>query len=119
MRPGKKPHRVRPIPVPRAARDLIRRVDPNRVMQPVVPSQRFVMDGEDWLAQVAGAGLGGSDALAVPALVAVRFFRAADPDVPVREALLPPGRLGTLFDEELRALFLSARPIEPPDEQPR
>ncbi|NIP77858.1 MAG: hypothetical protein GWM90_01100 [Gemmatimonadetes bacterium] len=42
----------------------------------------------------------------------MHFYREAEPDVPVREALVPAGAFPHLGPEELRVLFERATPIE-------
>jgi hypothetical protein len=76
----------------------------------------FEMDGEEWGARSAGAGAYGTGRTGAARLVAVHFFRSADPETPVREALLPAERLRHLRPEELRELFERATPIELPED---
>lgn len=72
----------------------------------------FEMAGEDWVAREAGAGSYGTGKRGIARLLAVHFFRASTPDLPVREALIPAGTFGSLRSSELRELFERATPIE-------
>lgn len=74
--------------------------------------QGFEMDGEEWWARSAGAGAYGTGRSGLARLVAVHFYRAADPSVPVREALIPAGAFRGMSAEELRVAFERATPIE-------
>lgn len=78
---------------------------------PPVPEQRFDADGVEWIARVAGEGMGGTGFPGRAHIIAIHFFRADDPDTPVRETLTAAGRFEALYDEELRQLLHSARPI--------
>jgi hypothetical protein len=75
-------------------------------------------DGEAWLARVAGAGNAGTGRFGCAHIAAVHFFRAAEPDRPLREALLAGGRFPWLHEVELRELWARATPIVNPEEQP-
>ena len=70
------------------------------------------IDGEEWRVRVAGAGSYGTGDRGSARLVAVHFHREAEPETPVREALVPAGRFPHLRPEELRTLFERATPIE-------
>lgn len=63
------------------------------------------MGSERWIARVAGVGAGGTGKVGMAYLVAVHFYRAEEPERPVREALLPRGSFEGLFDGELVALY--------------
>jgi hypothetical protein len=75
------------------------------------PAVPFTMDGEAWLARVAGYGTGGTGLTARFALVAVHFARAEAPGMPLREALVANERLHEMFEEELIATYRKATPI--------
>jgi hypothetical protein len=117
---------ARPVPVPPAVHDLIRQVAPERTepstpkrtertaserAEPAPSGREFTVDGEVWLARIAGEGVGGTGTGAVAFLVAVRFYSAAAPEQAVREVLIPRGRFEMLYDEELVELFRTARPL--------
>jgi hypothetical protein len=128
---------ARPVPVPRAVRDLIRQVAADRgdvepdpgtnaaadagtsapPRDPAAPDtgRRFTVDGEEWIARIAGEGAVGTGSGPAAFLVAVRFYPAAHPETPAREILIPRGRFDSLYDDELRVLFHSARPLPPPN----
>lgn len=72
----------------------------------------FEMEGAAWAVRATGAGSYGTGGLGAARLLAVHFFREEEPDVPVREALIPAGVFPGLADEELRALFERATPID-------
>jgi hypothetical protein len=110
-------------------RDLIRQVAPDSAAEPLSGERAFTVDGRDWVARIAGEGVGGTGARGGAYLVAIRFYpahasaRSGDEEVAreqgrrgaaVREALLPRGRFRLLYDEELVELFRSAKPIPPP-----
>ena len=101
-----------PVPV----RDLMKRVgsQPEADGEPrwEADAREFEHEQEPWLAQVAGAGAYGTGRNGRARLVAVHFFREADPETPIREALVPAGRFPHLRPEELRSLFQRATPIE-------
>jgi hypothetical protein len=73
----------------------------------------FEVAGEEWLARPAGIGLYGTGRPGSARLMAVHFFRASDPEEPVREALVPAGEFASLVASELSDRFERATPIEP------
>lgn len=106
---------ARPISVPVAARELIRQIASERADgRPHAPQRMFAHEGVEWLARVVGEAAVGTGGLAPATMEAIGFCRAAAPDVPVREALLPCGRFAALFDEELCELLRTAPPVAPP-----
>jgi hypothetical protein len=127
---------ARPVPVPPAVHELIRKVAPERAERPApkpverpepepvdpepspatesgpaIVEREFTVDGEEWLARIVGEGAGGTGPGAVAYLVAIRFYPAGKPGEAAREALLPRGRFEMLYEEELIELFRTARPI--------
>jgi len=100
-----------PVPV----RDLMRSTpsteEPAGEPQWEGADREFELDGETWSVRPAGAGAYGTGRLGSARLLAVHFFRTAEPDRPVREALLPAGEFPTLREPELRALFHRATAI--------
>lgn len=100
-----------PVPV----RDLMRTPVPEEAAEGEPrwegDEREFEIDGEDWLVRPAGAGLYGTGRMGVARLLAVHFFRASEPDRPVREALVPAGTFPTLREPELRALFQRATDV--------
>jgi hypothetical protein len=72
----------------------------------------FEVAGEEWVARPAGIGLYGTGRPGTARLMAVHFFRAADPGAPIREALVPAGEFVSLAAGELSDLFERATPIE-------
>ncbi len=103
-----------PVPV----RDLMKTVHPEQ--EPAAegeprwdgPERSFEHGGEEWTARSAGAGAYGTGRAGRARLVAVHFFRVADPERPVREALVAAGWFPHMRPEELRELFERATPIE-------
>jgi hypothetical protein len=75
----------------------------------------FTAEGRTWVVRVAGHGALGTGHYSLGPVEAVHFALAEAPDVPVREALLPRGRLDALFESELTALLAGATPIVVPD----
>jgi len=73
--------------------------------------REFDCDDVAWIAWLSGAGAYGTGIFGLGNVQAVHFSRATAPDVPVFEALLPAGAFDGLFDEELRAMLRTARPI--------
>lgn len=71
------------------------------------------VDGERWIAWVAGAGAGGTGSQSRAFLVSVLFATEDDPETPRREALLPRGRFENLYGEELLSLFRGAALLPP------
>lgn len=113
--PGQDPDRESPGgPVP--VRDLMKTMtpEPEAAGEPrwEGEEQGFERDGVEWVVRSAGAGSYGTGTLGTSRLVAVHFFRADDPDVPVREALVPAGVFPHLHAQELRELYDRATPIE-------
>lgn len=79
---------------------------------PAVTEQAFEMDGVEWLARPAGLGCYGTGRRGMALLQAVHFYRADEPDRPVREALLSASRFPHLDAAELPAIFARATPVE-------
>lgn len=84
--------------------------------EPVLPEagetgdRTFTVDGCSWTARLAGEGLGGTGRLGLAAIAIVQFFADGE-DSPSREAIMPAGRFGSLFESELGALLARARPL--------
>ncbi|HEX6306843.1 MAG TPA: hypothetical protein VFZ69_01580 [Longimicrobiales bacterium] len=74
--------------------------------------RRFTHEGRHWIARVGGKAAYGTGSYGLALVEAVHFCDAADPDRPLREALLAHGEFDALFDSELIRLLGSARPIE-------
>lgn len=75
----------------------------------------FPAEGRTWVARVAGHGVIGTGHYSLGPVEAVHFALADAPDVPVREALVPRGRLHAMFESELAVLLAGATPIVVPD----
>lgn len=118
------PERVRstpgqPAPGPVPVRDLMRPPSPasetaeaEAESPPDAIQREFEREDGVWIARNAGAGAYGTGRLGTARLVAVHFYRRDEPQVPVREALVPAGRFPDLRAEELSELFDRATPIE-------
>jgi len=107
---------ARPVPLTRAVQDLIRQVAQDSVMEPR-GERTILVDGEEWIARVAGGGVAGAGEAGGAYFVVVRFERVAGEGAggrggEAREALLPRGRFEYLFEEELLALFRSAKTVK-------
>lgn len=76
----------------------------------------FELGGETWTARPAGTGAYGTGDHGAARLLAIHFYRASDPDRPVREALVPAGVFAGLWPDELRTLYQRATPIELDDQ---
>jgi hypothetical protein len=79
--------------------------------------REFEHKGRRWIARLAGTGLAGTGSCALGLIDAVHFHAADDSGRPLREALLPRGRFGLLFDTELADLLEGATPIVIPGER--
>lgn len=99
-----------PVPV----RDLMRPTASTggEAEQREAPSCEFEVDGEEWIARIAGDGAYGTGPVGVARLSAVHFCRAEAPQDPLFEALIPAGRFEGLHAVELVALLRGATPIE-------
>jgi hypothetical protein len=75
----------------------------------------FTAAGEAWLVRPAGLGTAGSGRSCGAVIAAVHFFRAGEPERPLREALLPVGQLSGLYEEELLELWSRAKEIVLPE----
>lgn len=76
--------------------------------------RRFVAEGREWIARIAGHGAYGTGPRGLGLIEAVHFFDAERPERPLREALIAHGRFPFLFDDELAALLARATPIALP-----
>lgn len=101
-----------PVPVRDLMKQMVSR--PEAEGEPRWESEEKVFDlrGESWTVRAAGAGAYGTGARGRAKLVAVHFYREAEPDTPVREALVPAGVFPHLRPDELRTLFERATPID-------
>jgi hypothetical protein len=70
----------------------------------------FMCDSEEWVAWISGTGAYGTGKYALGSVAAVHFAKSAEPLVPLFEAL-SAGELDGMFDDELVALFRTARQI--------
>lgn len=110
-----RPKPARQVPVPKAAREMIRELERPRkqkkVPPPEPPTRRVEIDGGEWIARLVGHGVIGHGALTRAGVVAIRFTRVDAEDKTFREALMPAGRFEALYDEELRDLWREARTV--------
>jgi hypothetical protein len=79
---------------------------------PAASALEFEMGDESWVLRPAGVGAYGTGQRGAARLLAVHFYRAAEPDIPVREALMAAGAFGALRAEDAADLFGRATPIE-------
>jgi hypothetical protein len=75
----------------------------------------LVVDDVEWVAYPSGKGAYGTGHWGLAGVEAVHFARADAPEKPLLEALLASGRFCDLYDEELLALFRTAREIVIPE----
>ena len=80
-----------------------------------VPPRPLVIDGTEWVAYPSGKGAYGTGQWGLAGVEAVHFAKADAPEKPLLEALLASGRFSDLYDEELIALFRTARTIVIPE----
>lgn len=99
-----------PVPV----RDLMRPAASTggEAEQRETPACEFEVNGEEWIARLAGDGAYGTGPVGMARLSAVHFCRADVPHDPLFEALIPAGRFEGLYAEELAELLRGATPIE-------
>ena len=103
-----------PVPVRHLMRQLAGEPEAEREPEPERdgPERGFRIDDEEWVVRPAGEGLYGTGRTGTARLLAIHFYRSADPETPVREALVPAGVFPDLRPEELRELFERATPIQ-------
>jgi hypothetical protein len=75
--------------------------------------QHFVHEGVEWIARLTGSGAGGTGSLGLAPLLALRFYRTSEPELPVREALVARARVEDPYPEELRALLTESVLLPP------
>ena len=75
------------------------------------PEAGIEVEGEKWIARPAGVGSYGTGITARASVMAIHFFRFAEPGHAVREVLTSTGDFAALYDEELLELFRRSRPI--------
>jgi len=86
--------------------------DPDQVLPATehITARSFTVDGRNWTARLAGAGLAGTGRLGLAPIALVRFYQEGD-ESPRSEAVLAAGRFHELFEAELAALLAAARPL--------
>lgn len=98
-------------PLTRPAADASPPPPPRELQRDPAAERRFELNGEEWVARLAGKGACGTGSYGLGLVDAVQFCYGADPDRPVAEALLAHGRFSSLFDEELARLLAGATRI--------
>ena len=81
-------------------------------------TREFTADGKEWVARCSGTGAYGTGIYGLGLIEAVHFATREAPDVPVLEALLPARAFEKLYDDDLLALFRSARKVVDPSQLP-
>ena len=71
----------------------------------------ITVDGDRWIARLAGSGAAGSGAFGLAMIESIEFAPADSPAKALRETLLQRGRFELLHDAELVALFHAALPL--------
>lgn len=98
-------------PLTRGRGDTRPPAPPRELERAASDERQFVAEDRSWIARIAGKGACGTGSYGLGLVDAVHFCDAAEPAVPLREALLAHGRFETLFDDELVALLARATPI--------
>ena len=73
--------------------------------------RQFEHEGRTWTARAGGTGACGTGSYGLGLVEVIHFFDPSAPERPLREALVPHGRLAHLYDEELIRLLQTARPV--------
>jgi hypothetical protein len=73
--------------------------------------RQFTHEGRAWIACLGGKGACGTGSYGLGLVEAVHFFDAAEPERPLREALIARGRFESLYESELATLLRTARSI--------
>lgn len=73
-------------------------------------TRTVIIDGDEWIARLAGGGAAGSGAFGLALIESIEFAPATTPDRPAREALVQRGCFAMLHDSELVKLFHTAPP---------
>jgi len=74
-----------------------------------LPSCHFEVEGVEWIARLSGRTSTGSGPDPGAPLLHLTFFRSADPQVAVAEALLPGESIDHLFESDLSEVLATAR----------
>lgn len=102
----------RPTPVREAMDAVPPEIGPSSPTE--LPSRSFRAAGEEeWIVRVSGSAVTGLPADVGAPLLQLTFFRAAEPETPVRESLGVGETLDDLGEEELRDRLERARPVDP------
>lgn len=80
-----------------------------------LPSRRFEVGDEEWIVRLSGSTVTGLPADTGAPLMHLTFFRADDPETPVRAALGVGETLDALGEEELRDRLRRAHPVDAED----
>lgn len=86
--------------------------EPEKAEQLPALARTFEHRGRPWLARIAGEGACGTGARGRAYVVAIHFCPAENESSPVREALVAAACFAALDEDELRALYDAAKPIE-------
>lgn len=116
-RPDRRGHGSAPSPDPVAPAnpDAPKPSPPREPVRSAEEPRALTIDGEEWVAYPSGKGSYGTGHWGLAGVEAVHFSRASEPTKPEFEALLASGRFADLYDEELIALFRTARAIVIPE----
>jgi hypothetical protein len=113
-RPDHRSHGT-PDPVAPTNPDAPKAKPPREPVRSAEEPRPLTIDGEEWLAYPSGKGSYGTGHWGLAGVEAVHFAKAGEPPKPEFEALLASGRFADLYDEELIALFRTARAIVIPE----
>lgn len=98
-------------PLTRGRGDTRPPAPPRELDRGTAGERQFMAEDCSWVARIAGKGACGTGSYGLGLVDAVHFCDGAEPDVPLREALLAHGRFESLFDAELVNLLARATPI--------
>jgi hypothetical protein len=98
-------------PATRGRGDTAPPAPPHELRHEMWPERVIEHEGRQWVARLGGKGACGTGSYGLGLVEAVHFADPAEPDRPLREALLPFGRFESLFPDELIRLLVSSRPV--------
>ena len=101
---------------PRSARQTLKGQAAEPASEEDLPSCQFVSEGVEWIVRLSGRTSTGSASDRGAPLLHLTFFRADDPLVAVREALLPGDSIDHLFEADMNEVLAGAREASVPEQ---